>query len=210
MGGGREGVVFFFVATRSTRAQERERAPAVPAWLLSPPRPSHTPTLQIVADAANYPAALIAAPSTTPPTPPTPCTLRARLVARQLEAVDALVRALEEALTGMDAAAATASRAAADGAELARAPSSAAASAATATGAAPSPADAAAALADAARAMAGTAACARAAAGAVEAGGADVVGLRALLRTLKDAPSFDEARVADAIDAVLAAEPAAC
>ena len=111
--------------------------------------------------------------------------LRDRLVARQLEVVDALCRALREALEGMERAAAAAARLAYDGAALARdaAPTPSAA-AASSGGAVPCAASTAASLADAARAMAATAACARAAAGAVEAG-ADVGGLRALLRTLR-------------------------
>ena len=111
--------------------------------------------------------------------------LRDRLVGRQLEVVDALCRAMREALEGMERATAAAARLAEDGAALARdaAPNSAAA-AASSGGASPCAASTVASLADAARAMAATAACARAAAVAVEAG-ASVGGLRALLRTLR-------------------------
>lgn len=121
--------------------------------------------------------------------------LRDRLVARQLEVVDALCRALREALEGMERATAAAARLADDGAALARdavaAPSSSSSASAAASaaalssgGASPCAASTASSLADAARAMAATSACARAAAGAVEAG-ANVGGLRALLRTLR-------------------------
>jgi len=121
--------------------------------------------------------------------------LRDRLVARQLEVVDALCRALREALEGMERATAAAARLADDGAALARdavaAPSSSSSASAAASaaalssgGASPCAASTASSLADAARAMAATSACARAAAGAVESG-ANVGGLRALLRTLR-------------------------